>query len=121
MVRAKTKALYDKALKWIYDHKFYGVKAKVAPFDIPKTYHRKADNLSFTPDITALKGEKKSFFDIVLKKETRRRLAGKWRLMQELAARKGGKLYLFTPKGHYAFAERMINKFGINAQVVRLF
>lgn len=121
MVKEKTKAIYDKALKWIYRNNFHGVKAKVEPFDAPKTFLRSKGNDSVTPDITAIRNDKKSFFDIVLKKESRQRLAGKWRLMQELASRKGGKLYLFTPKGHLAFAERMTERFGINAKIVRLF
>lgn len=121
MVKEKSKELYDKALKWIYRKKFYGVKAKIEPFDAPKTFHRKQDDSTFTPDITALRNERKSFFDIVLKKETRRRLAGKWQLMPELASRNGGKLYLFTPKGHHAFAERVVEKYGLEANIIRLF
>ncbi|MCB0531848.1 MAG: hypothetical protein H6574_25740 [Lewinellaceae bacterium] len=121
MVKEKTKELYDKALKWIYRKKFYGVKAKIEPFEAPKTFQRKQDDSTIAPDITALRNERKSFFDIVLKKEARRRLAGKWRLMQELASRSGGKLYLFTPKGHHAFAERVVEKYGLEANIIRLF
>ncbi len=120
MVKEKSKELYDKALNWIYRRKFSNVKAKIKPFEEPKTFHRKRDDFSVTPDISAVRAGKKSFFDIVLKKDTRRQLAGKWQLMQQLAARKGGKLYLFAPRGHKAFAERMIAKFGIEAKIVHL-
>jgi hypothetical protein len=120
MVHEKSKALYDKALDWIYKRKFSNVKAKIEPFEPPKSFLRKNDDLTFTPDISATRAGKMSFFDIVLKKETRRQVAAKWRLMQELAARKGGRLYLFTPRGHKAFAERLVGKFGINAKIISL-
>ncbi|TNE56386.1 MAG: hypothetical protein EP344_12685 [Bacteroidetes bacterium] len=121
MIQEKTKELYDQALRWIHQRKFYGIKANVEPFDTPKTFHRQGDDLAITPDFTALRNEQKSFFDIVLKEDARRQIAGRWRLMQELAARNGGKLYLFAPKGHKAFAERLIGKYGLDARIIPLY
>ena len=120
MVTEKTKALYQKALDWLNQKKFENIKARIEPFEEPKTFYRKGDDLAFTPDFSAVRGGKKSFFDIALKEETRRQLAGKWQLMQELADRNGGNLYLFAPTGHKAFAQRVVEDFNIKAQVVSL-
>ena len=120
MIQEKTKDLYDQALRWIYRKKFYGIRANIEPFDPPKTFHRKRDDLSITPDITAIRNDKKSFFDIALKEDSRRQVAGRWRLMQELASRNGGKLYLFAPRGHKAFTERLIGKYGLEADIISL-
>lgn len=120
MATDKSRELFDKALQWIYSRKFSNVRAKIEPFDEPRSFHRKQDDTLVTPDITAMRSGKKSYFDIVLKSQTRRQLTAKWQLMQALAKRKGGKLYLFAPYGHKAFAERLIERFGINAKVVKL-
>lgn len=120
MIKEKTRALYEKAIEWIRRRKFHSVKAKIDPFEKPRTFYRKRDDRSFTPDISAVRNGEKSFFDIVVKENTSQRLAGKWQLMQELAARSGGALYLLTPTGHKAFAERVIKDFNIKARIVNL-
>ncbi|MEZ4960745.1 MAG: hypothetical protein R2830_13065 [Saprospiraceae bacterium] len=116
----KTQELYEKALNWIYRSKFHHVKAKVEPFEEPKAFHRSKDDLTFTPDITAERGGKKFYFDIAIKDEAHRQLAGKWQLMQRLASIKGGKLFLLAPHGHKAFTERIVGTFGIEAKIVNL-
>lgn len=120
MVSKKTTALYDKALKWIKKRQFSDLKALTENYEAPKSFYRRRDETVITPDITAVRAGKKSFFDIVLKDGAKSKLASKWQLMQTLAEQKGGKLYLFAPYGHKAFAERLVERFGLNAKVVKL-
>lgn len=120
MTAENSKALFDKALDWIFRSKFQDVKARIAPFEGTKTFHSKRMGTSFTPDLSATRNGNKSFFEIVRNKEPEQQLAEKWQLLQTIAQRTGGKLYLFTPKGFKAFAEQLTGKFCIDAKIIYL-
>ncbi len=120
MIKEKSKKLYNIAISWIKRRGFQKVRAKVDGFNDPKTFHRKRDDESFTPDLSALHYGNRSYFEIALKSEPRQRLISKWTLLSELAAKKGGDLFLFAPHGHKSFAERIVENHDINACIVKI-
>lgn len=114
---------FEKALNWIQRRGFRKIKAKVESFDDPKSFEQASSDRTVTPDMTAVHHGRKTYFDIALKPEVpkeRRFLVSKWKLMEKLASLKDGKFYIFTPFGHRAFAERMIKKYNIQANLVSI-
>jgi hypothetical protein len=120
MIKEKSKKLYTKAVNWIRRKGYQKIRAKVDDFNDPKSFYRKRDNETFTPDLSASQYGQRSYFDIALKSENRRRLISKWTLLSDLANMKGGDLYLFAPHGHKAFAERIVERHNIDANVVKI-
>lgn len=69
------------------------------------------------PHITGLKTGGKSYIEVALKTDMVHDMVSKWKLLSLLAARKGGKLYLLTPRGHKRFAEELVKDYNVNAEI----
>ena len=69
-------------------------------------------------DATGVSRGRKSYFEIALKTEDVRRRISKWMLLSTMALMKGGKLFLFAPKGHKTFAEKVVKKHLLNAEII---
>lgn len=85
--------------------------------DSPDSFMRKNDEESFAPDATGLKYGAKSYFEIALKSENEQRIVSKWQLLSKLAQMKNGKLYLLAPRGSKSFADRLVDRYNIVAEV----
>ena len=112
-----------KALNWAKSRRFTNIKANLEEEDIekPKSFSRKDKDSSLVPDLTGNKLSKKIYVEVALKVENIQKVVSKWKLLSTLASRKGGRLYLLAPRGHKAFAERILNKYDLpNAQVIAL-
>ncbi len=119
---SKTEALYSKAVHWVKRRGFSKVKVNtdLEEFDKPTSFNREDADKAVTPDITAMRRGRKSYFEIAIKGANERFLVTKWKLMARLARLKQGKFYLLAPHGHRTFANRLIKRYGINAEVVSL-
>ncbi|MDX1476464.1 MAG: hypothetical protein R3301_02120 [Saprospiraceae bacterium] len=116
----KKKRLINKAVDWIRGRGFRKIRANVEDFETPTHYSAAAKDDVFVPDVTAVRRGKKSYVEIALKSGNIRRTISKWKLLSTLANRKGGKLFLLAPRGHKAFAERIVKTHHLRAQVVNL-
>jgi 2'-5' RNA ligase len=93
-------------------------------YEEPKSFVQKTNNDSFTPHLTAKNLLSKSYFEVaekVIDETRKKRLLRKWRLLETLAQRNNGNLFLLTPHGSFAFTQRLINKYNIQAQVVKMY
>ncbi|WP_299462717.1 SpvB/TcaC N-terminal domain-containing protein [uncultured Microscilla sp.] len=93
-------------------------------YETPKSFLQKKNNDSFTPHLTAKNLFSKSYFEVAkkVKEEVpKKRLLRKWRLLETLAQRNNGNLFLLTPHGSFSFTQRLINKYNIQAQIVKMY
>lgn len=97
---------------------FFNIRSITKDFEYPKAYRSLQKDYEVTPDVTALKAGNKHYFEVALKTELVHNLVSKWMLLQQLAQAQGGKLHLYAPKGHKAFAQRIINTYNIRARIV---
>ena len=107
-----------KVIQWLKLKGFSNIKANLDGFEDPKAYQYQAQGDRFVPDATAIKFGQKCYFEVALKSEEVNRSLRKWKLLSALADMKNGTLYLFTPRGHKAFVERMVAKRQLNAEII---
>ena len=105
------------AIEWAQKKGFTQLKANHEDYESPSQFHKPDDETPFIPDITARKGDKKCYIEVATKTEDKGRMISKWKLLSTLAEMKGGKLFLLAPRGHKAFAERLLKKYNLQAQL----
>ncbi len=96
------------------------IKANVEDFNTPSKLNRERNDESFIPDITGVRNGRKSYFELALKTDKIRQVVTKWKLLSRMATFKRGKLFLIVPRGHYAFTNRILKKYPIEAKIVRI-
>ncbi|MCB0517598.1 MAG: hypothetical protein H6577_23235 [Lewinellaceae bacterium] len=109
--------LFDKALDWAKKHGFSDLKANHGDFESPAHFNRPGEDDPVVPDITGLRTGGKSYIEIAVKSEEVNKKVSKWKLLSTLAARKGGKLFLLTPRGHKRFAEDIVREHNLMAEI----
>jgi len=111
----------EKAIQWAERKGFNNIKAKYDGYDDPASFTKVKGEKEFTPDITGKKMNNKFYIEVATKSENIKRQVSKWSLLSKMAELKGGKLILITPKGHKAFAERIVKKYNLfNTKLVYL-
>lgn len=117
----KTETTIRKALNnFMKIRSFDKVKANIEGFETPSRLTSPSNEISFVPDITGTKQGKKSYFEIAVKSSRLKAIISKWRLLSELAKIKNGKFYLLVPRGNYAFVQRTLDKYPIEAEVIKI-
>ncbi|MCB0636636.1 MAG: hypothetical protein KDC54_08465 [Lewinella sp.] len=98
------------------------IKANVEDFETPArlTRQRDGEEESFIPDATGVLNGRKSYFELALKTDAIRQVVTKWQLMSSVASYKRGKLFLVVPRGHFAFTNRLLNKYPIEAEIIKM-
>ncbi len=110
-------------ISWASSHGFEEIKANLPnddEFETPISYERQNDEEAFVPDVTGKVFSEKSYFEVILKTDETRQLVSKLKLISVLAGRRGGKLYLMAPKGHYQFAKSLASENHIGAELIKL-
>jgi hypothetical protein len=110
---------FEKALKFVQGKGYDNIKSSHDDYSNPTSFSSEGDK-SLTPDITATKGNSKSYFQISLKNEDETATVSKWKLFATLAEMKNGKLYLLAPRGHKSFTDKLVATYGLNATVVSI-
>ena len=93
------------------------VKANIEGYETPSALSNNDDRV--VPDITAMKRGGRWYIEIVRKDAEVEKTVSKWKLLATLGKSKSGGLILIAPSGQYAFAERLIKKHDIHAQIVK--
>jgi hypothetical protein len=99
---------------------FEKVKANIEGFEAPARLTNRTEDISYVPDITAVKQGSKSYFEVAVKSGRIQKTLSKWRLLSELAKLRHGKFYLLVPKGNFAFVQRTLADYPIDAEVVKI-
>ena len=109
-----------KAIQWAENHGFKQIKANCKGYKTPTQFTAKSQGQVVVPDISGMQLGSKSYIEIATKTDKITSRITKWKLLSTLANIKGGKLFLLAPKGHKYFAERIVRKYNLNAQVENL-
>ena len=123
MIKEKTQKVYQKAVDLIRKKGFINIKANSEELDLeqPTGYVQQREDDVYTPDLTALHLGRKSYFEIALKTKQIKRLINKWKLMSRLAEVKHGNFFLLVPRGHVRFTNQLIDKYNIDADLIKLY
>ena len=115
-------AYIPKVADWVRVHGFNDIKANTEGFQTPIAYGRQQDSEQFIPDVTGKQFDQESYFEVILKSsgDEARHLLSKLKLLSQLAAVKGGKLYLMSPRGHRSYAKEVLAESNIVAEVINL-
>ena len=95
------------------------VKANIEGFEAPSALSSKDGEDRVVPDITAVKRGGRWYIEVVRKDAELEKTVSKWKLLSTLGKSRSGGLILIAPSGQYAFAERLIKKHDITAQIVK--
>jgi hypothetical protein len=100
---------------------FESIKADTGEYEKPAQLTRQGTDEGYIPDLTARKNGGKHYFEIVLEdKNEQQEMIGKWRLFSTLAEHRNGKFTLLVPHGKMSFTNRILGKYGIKADVMKL-
>ena len=72
------------------------------------------------PDITGEKWGGKGYFEISKKDVDPSELASKWKVLELLAKMKSGEFQIYVPHGSMQFTQRIIDKYNIQAELVKI-
>jgi Holliday junction resolvase len=123
MNKSKTEKIYQKVNKWLTKRGFQNIKANVEGYETPTGFQQRGADDLVIPDITASTQDSKYYFEIAVKPSQKtkiQQLVSKWKLLSLLANNKGGKLYLMAPYGNKSFAQRIIERYKIDAKFIFL-
>ncbi|MEI7586130.1 hypothetical protein [Runella sp.] len=107
-------------VKWLKKRGFEEIRANVEGYETPIGYALQSDEEKYIPDVTGRLFSENSYFEVVLKTDKVSRTISKLRLLSTLAAAKGGKLFLMTPRGHFNFAKDIALQHQIHAEVIKI-
>ena len=114
------KKFINEVADWVKKKGYKRIRANNESYETPIEYTSTEKDKTYTPDVTGILRGRKSYFEIALKTDNKQRRITKWKLLSTLAKLKGGKLFLLAPRGHKAFAQRIIKKYNLEAQLVPL-
>ena len=116
-------SMAEKIIQYAEKSGFEEIKADFTGYDSPASLTMVNQEVKLTPDFSARRGEKKYYFELVVKNENdedREMLVSKWKALESIARMKGGKLQLFVPRGSYRYASELVKDHHIEAQLTRL-
>ncbi len=99
---------------------FNDIRANVEGYDAPAKLSRRKEDEAYVPDVTATMRGRKTYFELAVKTDRIQEVVSKWKLLSQLASLKAGKFYLIAPRGHVAFTERLMKRYDISAEVIRI-
>lgn len=108
------------AIKILEKKGFESIKADMPEFTPPAALVRQSDERIYTPDITAVRYNCKSYFEIAKKTTDINHLVAKWKLLAKLAKMKNGEFQIFVPRGAMSFTRDIVAKYNITAEVTKL-
>ncbi len=111
----------ERAIEWAKRKGINAIKAVHQDYEDPTSFTQKSTGDTFTPNLTGMKRTRKNYVEIALKDtDNRSRKISKWKLLSALATQQGGRFYLLAPRGHKAFAEKIIEKYNLNSMLVAI-
>lgn len=96
------------------------IRANVPDFETPARLSRPNEDESFIPDATGVLNGRKSYFELAMKSDDIQEVITKWKLLSNLASFKEGRFFLIVPHGNLAFTNRILKKYPIRAEILRL-
>lgn len=112
---------YQKSISHLKSIGYTNILADCEGYDKPKSYLKKGSDISVTPDIVAEKGGQKYFFELGLKSNEPQLLKSKWLFLKTLSMVKSFHFSIITTRGHFKFADTLVQDLGFTPkQVIKL-
>ena len=106
--------------KILTNRTFDKLRANIDGFEAPAQLAKVSGAGAYVPDITGTKNGRKYYYEVAIKNNKIKETISKWKLLSKLAKLKRGKFYLVVPKGNFAFVKRLLAKYSIKAQVIKM-
>lgn len=110
----------EEAVRKVKRRGYEDICAAVEPYERPTPIVSKNSDLTFVPDITAEKMGGKAYFEIAKRGDDEEQVGSKWKLLSMMAKIKKGDFKIFVPHGSMPFAQRVINKNNIYAELIKI-
>lgn len=122
MVNKKTehKKFIQDTITYLENLGYENIKADIDGYETPTSFVKKGSDITITPDIVAEKANRKHYFDIALKSEAPKLLKSKWRFLEVLSRMKNHRFKLITKRGHYKFANEMLQDLNLDKNLIKL-
>ncbi|WP_258104577.1 hypothetical protein [Marinoscillum sp. MHG1-6] len=113
-------SLLAKAVGKIEQLGYSEIRADLEDYEKPFELKGKTNDINFVPDLTARKGNSKTYFEISQKVEDTRELVNKWKLLETLSKMKNGNFKIFVPHGQMKFTQELIEQHQIRAELEKI-
>ncbi|WP_161888394.1 hypothetical protein [Pontibacter russatus] len=113
----------EQVIKFAKRSGYEDIRADFTGYTSPGSISMVSKDVTLTPDFTAMRGEGKYYFELVVKnakEEEQSTLISKWKALESIARMKGGHLRLFVPRGSYKFATELMQNHHIDAELTKL-
>lgn len=96
------------------------IRADIEEYEAPQEIMGKTNDVNFTPDLTAMKDDGKSYIEIAQKIDNTRELVNKWKLLETLSKMKKGTFQIFVPHGQMKFTQELLLEHKIDAKITKI-
>ncbi len=109
------------AVRLLESKGYKNIKVNLPDYEQPTKFIEKETEESIMPDLTAQTLLGKDYFEIVDNKDkNKNKVISRWKLFANLAKIKNGKFFLLVTHGYNAYAQKMLKKYEIDANVLKL-
>jgi hypothetical protein len=117
---SKFDKIIEQAISYVEGRGFEEIKARHENYDNPASLVMQGSDTVFTPDITATRNGGKYYFEIADRTEKPTEVVAKWKLMSVLAKMKQGDFKIFVPYGSMKYANEIVERKHIDAELIKL-
>ena len=111
----------EKMIQTIEKKGFTEIKAEYADLEAPAKLVSQNNKDVYIPDATASNRlGQKGYFEISRKIKETEKLVNKWKVLETLANIKQGVFQIFVPHGSMKFTKELVDKYHINAELVKI-
>lgn len=108
------------SVTYLKNRGFENIKADVEGYETPKSYIKKDNDVTITPDIVAERAGIKHYFELSLKSKKPRLLKSKWRFLDVMTRMRNQRFKIITRKGHYKFTNEMLDDLNLQKKLIKL-
>ena len=112
--------LLEKAVEHVQRRGFKDIRVKLEGFEEPKSFSQKKEDNTYIPDITATNSKGKFYFEIAQKTQDTSSMVSKWKLLATIAEIKNGGLNILVPYGQNKFTSELVERYSINANLMKM-
>ena len=121
MRKDRYESTLEKMIQKVEQSGFKEIKADFADYEPPAKLVSKQNDDIYIPDATAENSlGRKAYFEISRKIKETEKLVNKWKVLETLANIKNGVFQIFVPHGSMKFTRELVNKYNINAELVKI-
>ncbi|MGK7391665.1 MAG: hypothetical protein ACNS60_15025 [Candidatus Cyclobacteriaceae bacterium M2_1C_046] len=116
-------ALAEQVINHAKKSGYKDIKADFTGYETPSPLRMVSEDITLTPDFTAVRNGNKYYFELVVKngeKTEHSKLISKWKALEMIAKMKGGSLELFVPHGSFKYATELVKDHSIDANLNKM-